>query len=229
MRIGEYMEVDNLFNILKANEKLILKKSEFALFKETENVWEITVESTYGENSFIIEKMNNDFNIKKVFRNDVCTIFEHISGDALVHGFAFYMINYWGQYYSEPNYEEVSNDMSLEEAIQSLQSSLKDLKYSYFNTSKGIVLRKINDEKYSFEIQFQNEIKSEVDTLDIIAETAYYLSRDIHDFYTLFYRMGMEDKYEDECKIFFLYDDLYRFPSINLFREKKLALLRKEK
>lgn len=223
------MEINKIFNLLKMNEKLILKESEFVLIKKKENIWEITVRSIHGEHAIIIEKIDNRFNISELSRNQVHTIFEGVSEDTLLHGFVFYMIRYWRQYYSEPNYEEVSSEMSLEEVIQSLQSSLKELKFSYFNTPKGVILRQVNDGMYSFEIQFQNEIKLEVDSLDIIAETAYYLSKDIHDFYTFFYNLGMDNKYEDECKRFFLYDDLYHAPSINFFRSQKLVMLRKDK
>lgn len=221
--------VKTLMETLKKNENYILKSSKFVLFDHEVDAWEITVASTYGETLFIIKVCNDGFKIEKVVRNEVYPIFECISDDELTHGFVFYMINFWGQYFSLPNYVEVSNDMSLEEATQSLQSSLKELKYSYFNTPKGVTLRQINDELYSFEIQIQDEIKSEVDTLDIIAKTAYFLSRDIHDFYTLFYQMELDEKYEDECKKFFLYDDLYRVPSIYFFRSQKLVKLRKDK
>lgn len=215
------MIIDKLFNILKCNEKYIFKNSRFLLFNQGDNIWEITTDSTCGEIEYIIEKTNNGFTIKEVNRSNTYLVFENLSEDDIVYCFPFYIIKHWGEFYTLPDYNTISNNLSFEEAVTSLKNDLKELKYCYFNTPKGANIKRIDENQFAFEIKINDKVETEIDTIDIIAKTVYFISLSIHDFYSIFYQMGIESKYEEDCKKFYLFDDLFDIPLIDFFRSQK--------
>lgn len=214
--------VEQFFQILKSHEKEIFNHAKFVMSKDRwKNIWEITTESEQGMNAFIIEQINDSFTL--MYKSKIATriCFKNLSAEALLHGGLFYVVDYWAHTPTLPDYIEVSNDMTLEKATTSLQNNLKGLKYAYFNKSKGINLKQVNDKTYSYEVTINGKTSVVADTLEVIARATFLLSVRVHMFYIWFQAMKMDKAYEEECKQFFMYDNLLRFYSISFLRTKK--------
>lgn len=213
------MVIYKLMGMLRENEKYLMKKDWFE-FKENfeKNLWTITTYESRSNPVYIIQQTGNTFTMNKKYSYFVRSYFGDISADRMLNGVFFYLIGVWCNYQVLGKYTKVTNDMTLEEATKSLQNNLAGFKYAYFNTSKGVKLKQVNDKTYAFEVKINGKKQVETDTLELIAQVVFLLSLKIHYFYIMFHEMKMRKVYEEECKKLFLFDELYDFSMVSFLR-----------